>query len=81
MKPKPVDAYMDQPSIREPGHTCPEIDEVIRQMEKLREANDQLRTWGRAMEKIAEKYYDSAAEWESWATELEERLEAARAEK
>lgn len=50
---------------REPvGHTCPDIDRMIRLLEELRSDNDQLRAWG--------------AEEATRVDELEQELEAAQ---
>jgi hypothetical protein len=40
---------------KEPGHSCPDIDQIISMLEDLREENKKLREWGQWWKDKAEE--------------------------
>jgi uncharacterized coiled-coil DUF342 family protein len=58
----------------EPPYTCPQIDDVLRRMEELRTANDELRVRG-------DWWRERCQELCAQVEELENDLDAARAER
>lgn len=72
---------------REPPHTCPDIDRILRtlkdlasEIEDIRAANLKIREWGSAWQERAEDAEKEAAAWERKADEFESELLDARAE-
>lgn len=70
---------MREPRNPMPGHTCPEIDEIIGKLEGLRAANSTLREWAEWWER---QYDDRGREIEQMEREIErlqdEATESAR---
>lgn len=65
---------------REPvGHTCPDIDRMIRLLEELRSDNDQLRTWGSEEASRVDELETEVETLQEEIDELKAELEAANA--
>lgn len=79
-QPKFVPDKISKPDQKRPEPTCPIINELIQKAEEIRWANGSLRDNAEHWEEMARDYFNLAAQWETYALHLLEKLEEAERE-
>jgi hypothetical protein len=64
-----------EPRTDRPSHTCPDIDGILADLERLRSANLDLRNNAEEWEELAREYFELAKEWEKYSEYLESQIE------